>query len=221
MFLEYYEYTENLLVAQHGVSHIISHPVVKGEIREHFLKEVIEKTFPGDINLYRGLVSADPTDQNQIDLFVKRRGAQTMNFGNHFCIHPEDCMLMVEVKSAASGKDIADFNLRAKKIKTQCVDNKPLCGMFCYKINLQKDTLLKRFGYEFNEDAVAHIINDELPIDYPHLDFIVNIDQDVEEEVVGTNQVFLRKDTAESGFVLSHQYPVIKEFLGMIQSLLR
>jgi hypothetical protein len=225
MFEEYYDYTENLLVAQHEVSSIITHPLVKGEVREHFLKEVIEKTFPDDIKFHRGLIAYDKTDQNQIDLFVKRKGAQVMNFGNHICIHPDECILMIEVKSTATGTDIKDLNERARKIKHQCASEQPLCGMFCYKADMKKTTTLERFGYTYNEDAEMYVMDEDLELKYPYIDFFVCIDQSLfAEDHTGTNEIFLRKDSSllsDGSYDLSENLPALKDFLAMIQAILK
>ena len=225
MFAEYFDYTENLLVKQHEVSDIITHPVIKGEVREHFLKEVIEKIFPDDIKFYRGFVAYDITDQNQIDLFVKRKAAMTMNFGNHVGIHPEDCVFMIEVKSTATGTDIKDFNERARKLKQQCVSNKPLCGMFCYKVDLKKTTTLERFGYKYDEEAVMYVTDDDLILIYPYIDFFVCVDQTpFPEDHTGSNEMFLRKDSSllsDGSYDLSENFPAIKDFLTMIKAILQ
>ncbi|MDX9696768.1 MAG: hypothetical protein RBT49_13345 [Bacteroidales bacterium] len=225
MFEEYYDYTENLLVKQHEVSAIITHPVIKGEVREHFLKEVIEKIFPDDIKFYRGFISYDITDQNQIDLFVKRKAAMTMNFGNHVGIHPDDCVFMIEVKSTATGTDIKDFNERSRKLKHQCADKQPLCGMFCYKVDLKKTTTLERFGYSYNEDAEMYVTDEDLELQYPYIDFFVCIDQTpFTEDHTGTNEMFLRKDSSllsDGSYDLSENLPAIKDFLAMIKAILK
>ena len=225
MFREFYEYTANLLVAQHKVSDVITHPVIKGEVREHFLKEIIEKTFPDDIKFHRGLIAYDQTDQNQIDLFIKRKGAQTMNFGNHICIHPDDCIMMIEVKSSATGSDLKDFNLRAKKIKEQCETNKPpVCGLFCYKMALEKITALERFGYHYDDESVMYLQDEELILQYPYIDFFVCIDQSPYPDFTGTNEFFLRKDTSltsTGGYDLSENFPAIKDFLRMMQGIIK
>lgn len=225
MFAEYFDYTENLLVKQHEVSDIITHPVIKGEVREHFLKEVIEKMFPEDIKFYRGFVAYDITDQNQIDLFVKRKAAMTMNFGNHVGIHPEDCVFMIEVKSTATGNDIKDFNERARKLKQQCLADKPLCGMFCYKVDLKKTTTIERFGYIYDEDASMYAKDDEIELEYPFIDFFVCIDQTpFTDDHTGTNELFLRKDSSllsDGSYDLSENFPAIKDFLTMIKAILK
>lgn len=45
MFAEFNQYSENLLLAQYDVSEIIEHELMKGEVREDFLIDVLKSRF--------------------------------------------------------------------------------------------------------------------------------------------------------------------------------
>ena len=53
-FDEFDLYSENLLLAQHDVSEIISHELMKGEVREDFLITVLESCYEPPPTLVRG-----------------------------------------------------------------------------------------------------------------------------------------------------------------------
>ena len=53
-FDEFDLYSENLLLAQHDVSEIISHELMMGEVREDFLITVLESCYEPPPTLVRG-----------------------------------------------------------------------------------------------------------------------------------------------------------------------
>ena len=56
VFDEFHKYTENLIQAQYVVSEIIEHELTKGEVREEFVMDTIQRGFGNDINLKRGFL---------------------------------------------------------------------------------------------------------------------------------------------------------------------
>ena len=142
MFTEYYHYTERLLSVQYDVSEMIKHSLTRGEVREYFLKDVIEKTFNNSLELQRGILDIGEEYDSQIDLAILREKTISPKIGDKTLIDPENCLMILEVKSNAKGKEMTDF-------------------------------------------------------------------------------MFIRKNTTDGRYILSVTKPVIKEFLKMIQGLLR
>jgi hypothetical protein len=224
-FKEYFHYTEKLLNAQSDVAEIIEHLPTRGKVREYFIKEIIEKHF-GSIKVHRGVVNLDNEEnEGQIDLILTSNDALIAAFTpEDIGVNAEDCKMVIEVKTNATSADIEAYNKRAKIIKQSCLETSPLCGMFCYKIDILKTTLLERFGYIYDEDAKMYLTYQELDFKYPFIDFFVCIDQSEFEDFTGSSEFFLRKDTSEfsdGSYDLSENLPALKDFLKMIKGILR
>jgi len=224
-FEEYFQYTEKLLNAQSTVAEVIQHLGIRGKVREYFLKDIIEKHFGNRIKIDRGIINLDNREfEGQTDLILTKKYALVAAFTpEDIGINADDCKMIIEVKSNATGNDIKAFNNRAKTIKQNCTDSIPLCGMFCYKISILKTTLLERFGYYFDEEAQMYLIDGNVSLDYPFIDFFVCIDQTEFNDHTGTSEFFLRKNTAvdsDGSYDLSENLPSLHDFLNMIQGLL-
>ncbi len=225
-FKEYFTYTSKLLNAQSEVAEVIQHMPTRGAVREYFIKDIIEKHFRGkNLEILRGVVNLDNVaDEGQIDLILPHANAINASFTpEHIAYNAEDCKLILEVKTNATTDDFKSFNNRAKSIKANCLDRQPLCGMFCYKINLLKTTILERFGLDYDEDALMYIQNDDTEIDYPFIDFVVCIDQAEFEDHTNTTQFFIRKDSSEFStgtYDLSENFPSVEDFIKLIKSIL-
>lgn len=135
-FEEYFHYTEKLLNAQSNVAEVIQHMGIRGKVREFFVKEIIEKHFNNKVTISRGIVNLDnEEDEGQIDLILTSDYAIVAAFTpEDIGVNAEDCKMVIEVKTNATSADIDAFNKRAKTIKQNCLESKPICGMFCYKI---------------------------------------------------------------------------------------
>lgn len=225
-FKEYFTYTSKLLNAQSNVAEVIQHMPTRGAVREYFIKDIIEKHFKGaNLEILRGVVYLDNENkEGQIDLILPHKTAINASFTpEHIAYHAEDCKIILEVKTNATTDDFKAFNSRAKLIKDNCLDKQPLCGMFCYKINLLKTTILKRFGYEYDKENLIYIQNDATENDYPFIDFVVCIDQEEFEDHTNTTQFFIRKDSSElstGDYDLSENFPSVEDFIKMIKGVL-
>ena len=224
-FKEYFTYTSKLLNAQSEVAEVIEHLPTRGRVREYFIKDIIEKHFGNSIKIHRGVVNLDNVAyEGQIDLILAHNNSIMASFTpEDIGIDAEDCKLILEVKTNATTEDFKAFNERAKTIKENCLERRPLCGMFCYKINLLKTTILKRFGYEYNRDTLIYFQNDETEIDYPFIDFVVCIDQEEFDDHTNTAQFFIRKDSSEFStgtYDLSENFPSVEDFIKLIKSIL-
>lgn len=225
-FKEYFTYTSKLLNAQSDVAEVIQHMPTRGAVREYFIKDIIEKHFKGaNLEILRGVVYLDnENSEGQIDLILPHKNAINASFTpEHIAYNAEDCKIILEVKTNATTDDFKAFNSRAKFIKENCLDRQPLCGIFCYKINLKKTTILERFGYEYDYDALMYRQNEEYEIDYPFIDFVVCIDQEEFEDHTNTTQFFIRKDSSEfstGDYDLSENLPSVEDFIKMIKGVL-
>lgn len=223
-FTEFYDYTENLVWAQYTVSKIINHELTKGEVREEFVIEAMQKGFGNSINLKRGFLQVGDDQSNQMDILLLKHNAHVMNIGNQTIVHPDSCLMVLEVKGNATGNDLKEYNDKIAKVKAMEADSYPLFGLFCYKIKLIEKTIMNRFG--FNYDGATNSYIDEFdpanyisgrPIDYPNIDFIISIESDENEE---SKQIYLRRNDITGRYIRSADFPVMKNLYHLTRSLL-
>ena len=216
MLNKYDEYIEKLLLAQYDVSEIIEHMLTRGEIREDFIKDQIIKQFP-HVRCCKGVITSNTgVDQSgQLDIIIPKEGARERCLGTQTLFSCEDVSLVLEVKSSATGTHFKELNEEAEKIKTFESGSYPKFGLICYKYNLTKKNLLKRFGYKYDNEIMSFGYNGQLPTEYPNIDFVLALQN--EDENGDAKCFFITKDlTGEYNLNLSE--PVSKNFFKLVGS---
>ena len=94
-----------------------------------------------------------------------------------------------------------------------------MCGIFCYKIQLKRKTIFQRLGYRFDTDMQAFIDDDSIEPIYKNIDFIMCVETPVMDDILNNKQFFMRKNEATGRFVISYEYPTIKNLYSLIRSL--
>ena len=230
-FEQYHHYSQNLLLAQHEVSEIIKHNLTRGEVREDFIIQYLNKSIQNcEAYLKRGFINLGEEEQSgQADILLVKNFAELIDLGNrgNVIVNPEDCLMMVEVKSTLTGTYLNELNVEAQRIKAANPDI--VCGMFAYKSELEKKTIMKRCGYDFDSDTKTYFdsVKEPSPIFYPYIDFILLLDKvegdESEEdlELQGRNQLFMRKGLEINDRYFKGTYdPVIRNLVGLVRSLL-
>ena len=103
-----------------------------------------------------------------------------------------------------------------------------VCGMFAYKSELEKKTIMDRCGYNYDTDTKTYFdsTREPSPIFYPYIDFILLLDKVEDEseedlEMQGRNQLFMRKGLeVEARYFKGTYDPVIRNLVGLVRSLL-
>lgn len=230
-FEQYHHYSQNLLLAQHEVSGIIKHNLTRGEVREDFIIQYLTKSIQGCAEfLKRGFINLGEAEQSgQADILLVKRFAELVDIGNrdNVIVNPDDCLMVIEVKSTLTGTYLNAFNTEAKIIKEP--NPSVVCGMFAYKSELEKKTIMKRCGHNYNSETKTYFdsVKVPLPTFYPYIDFILLLDK-VEEheteedlEIQGRNQLFMRKSVEIDARYFKGTYaPVIRNLVGLVRSLL-
>lgn len=227
---EYDEYIEDLFQAQFDISErIITHPLEKGQTREDFIKDEIEKRFR-NINIAKGFVSGMELLSNQSDILILKQNAQRRMLGQNIIVPVTDVLMVIEVKSNATGTDIKKFCNDIGIIKSQNLcQEMPQFGMFCYRVALQRATLYKRFGYQYDVENDLAVFDQEvvltaksdysgLSLEYSDLDFFLSIHAEVSE--IDDKVMFFRRGNDRSGnpyFVNYKDRPITKHLWGAIQ----
>lgn len=224
-FDEFDQYSENMLMAQYDVSNIISHELMKGEVREDFLISTLESCSEPKPCLVKGTISDGVTDAGQLDIILCRSGSHIRRLGGQCYIEKNDSLCVMEVKGNCTGRDLTKAEEKAQTITSMSGDNTPLYGVVCYKSELQEKTILKRFGFAYDSTTNTYFDNATIPneneanwlaLSYPTLDYFVSLEE--------RKKIFLRKYELSVGvyrFVRITTFPLIKNLFSLVQSLNR
>lgn len=230
-FEQYHHYSQNLLLAQHEVSEIIKHSLTRGEVREDFIIQYLNKSIQGcEGFLKRGFINLGEEEQSgQSDILLVKSFAELIDLGTrgNVIVNPEDCLMMIEVKSTLTGPYLNDLNVEAQRIKA--ANSNIVCGMFAYKSEMEKKTIMKRCGHDYDSETQTYFdsVREPSPIFYPYIDFILLLDKVEEDgseenlEMQGRNLLYLRKGLEfESRYFKGTYDPIIRNLVGLVRSLL-
>jgi hypothetical protein len=214
LFDEFDQYSQDLLLSQYDIAEIIQHELTKGEVREDFLIHILQSRFEPSPTFYKGTISDGNHQAGQLDLMLCRPNCQIVRMGGQAILRPEDCLCLIEVKGNATGNDLRVFDERIQRIKAMEAESFPLCGIFCYKVELQEKTIMNRFGFDLNAETGVYYNDENEPreIAYPNIDFFVSLDE--------RGHLFLRKNT-DGRFIKLLDYPVLKAVYRVIGSLIK
>ena len=199
-FEEFDQYSEDLLMAQYDVSEIITHELMKGEVREDFLITTLQSCSEPKPMFVKGTVSDGKKDAGQLDIILCRPYAHLRKLGTQCFVEKDDALCIVEVKGNCTGKDLKKAEAKAVVIENLQGQRSPQYGVVCYKVALELNTIMGRFGYSYDIANKTFFDNATIPneayadwrkIDYPHLDFFVSLEDG--------KKVFLRKYEVSPG----------------------
>jgi hypothetical protein len=222
-FAEFDQYSENLLMAQYEVSDIITHELMKGEVREDFLIATLDSCSDPKPMLVKGTVSDGHDDAGQLDIILCRPHAHLRRLGTQCFVEKDHALCVIEVKGNCTGKDLKKAEAKALVIQGLQGNRSPQYGVVCYKVDLEIKTIMTRFGFSFDAANQTYFDNATIPheaeanwkrLEYPNLDFFVSLEDG--------KKVFLRRYEISPGkhrFIRSMQSPLIKELFSMTRSL--
>lgn len=222
-FAQFDQYSEDLLMAQYDVSEIITHELMKGEVREDFLISTLESCSDPKPKLLKGTISDGQYDAGQLDIILCRPHAHIRRVGAQCFVEKKDALCVIEVKGNCTGKDLKRAKEKAAMIQNLEGQESPQYGLVCYKVALEEMTIMKRFGFSYDSENKTFFDNATIPneaevdwqkIEYPELDFFVSFEMD--------KKIFLRKYEVSPGkfrFVRAVQSPLIKELFSMTRGL--
>jgi hypothetical protein len=220
MFERYFEYNQALLNAQYGVSEIIEHLQTRGEVREDFIRDLIIKR-KRNLLVGTGFLSDGKAQSPQCDIIIARDNAPVTSLGQKICLNVSDCKIVVEVKSNLTSRDVKKCDEKAAQIKKMAGESKPFYGIFCYKLNFKKNTLLRRFRFVYDSEIMQYNENSALSLGHPNIDFVISISEEEEslknEDI--KKQFFLIKNEITGGYSFFNDYPPIKHFWRLIDGL--
>ncbi len=222
-FAEFDQYSEDMLMAQYSVSEIISHELMKGEIREDFLISTLESCSEPKPYFVKGTLSDGVNDAGQLDIILCRPHSHIRRLGTQCLVSKDDALCVIEVKGNCTGADLRRATAKVVVIRNLQGQTTPLYGVVCYKVALELRTIMNRFGYSFDSANNTYFDNATIPneaeadwrrIEYLDLDFFVSLEDG--------KKVLLRKYEIALGkfrFVRSVQTPLIGELFSMVRGL--
>lgn len=173
-------YIQEVLKMQYMVSNNISHRLTKGELREKFIRRVVQDEFP-NLLLKSGILCEGTWQSTQSDFLWLRDGAR---IGNLDLYDLKDCLMFMEIKSQATAKELRAINDTAKNLKQRYTGDFPIkVGMFCYGTVVNAMTVLRKFGFTYDKEIDGYNAYAKSKDVMPNVDFIfsLNIVDDPDE----------------------------------------
>lgn len=173
-------YLQDVLRVQYMVSKNISHNLTKGQLREKFIRRMIQDEFPS-ILLKSGILCADDWQSTQGDFLWLREGAR---IGSLDLYDLDDCQMFMEIKSKATAAELRAINKTAENIKQRCSNEYPIkVGIFCYSTDAREKTILQKFGFTYDSEIDSYNAYDQTKDTMGFVDFLfcLNITDDQDE----------------------------------------
>lgn len=165
-------YIQEVLKMQYMVSNNISHRLTKGELREKFIRRVVQDEFP-NLLLKSGILCEGTWQSTQGDFLWLRDGAR---IGNLDLYDLKDCLMFMEIKSQATAKELRAINDTAKNLKQRYTGDFPIkVGMFCYGTVANAKTVLRKFGFTYDKEIDGYNAYAKSKDVMPNVDFIFSL----------------------------------------------
>lgn len=219
-FDEFDEYIEKLLLLQFDASEIIKHNLTKGEVREDFLKEEVNKQFT-HICYHKGFIVDNEKEyqSGQLDIIITGNDARIRKYGDQSMVDIRDARIVLEVKSCATTADLSKLDQVAREIKSHsATPNSIKIGMFCYSYAIQETNMLKKFGFKYDKELDGYFDDISIENVFDSIDFILALDGN-KTEVEDSKDFFLIKDVYSNRFVLKKKEPVSKDFFMLFSNM--
>lgn len=219
-FDEFDEYIEKLLLVQFDASEIIKHNLTKGEVREDFLKEEVNKQF-AHICYHKGFIVDNDKDyqSGQLDIIITGNDVRIRKYGDQSMVDIHDARIVLEVKGCATTADLRKLDQVASEIKSHSdTPHSIKIGMFCYSYTIQEPNILKKFGFKYDKELDGYFDDISIENDFDNIDFILALDGN-KADGGKSKDIFLIKDVYSNRFVLKKKEPVSKDFFMLFSSM--
>ncbi len=173
-------YIQEVLKMQYMVSNNISHRLTKGELREKFIRRVVQDEFP-NLLLKSGILCEGTWQSTQGDFLWLRDNAR---IGNLNLYDLKDCLMFMEIKSRTTAAELRALNDTAGNLKQRYAGEPPIkIGMFCYSTVATEQTVLRKFGFTYDKEIDGYNAYAKSKDVMPNVDFIfsLNIVDDPDE----------------------------------------
>lgn len=202
-------YLQDILKMQYMVSNNISHRLTKGELREKFIRRLVQEEFP-TLLLKSGILCADTWQSTQGDFLWLKDGARV---GNLNLYDLDDCRMFMEIKSSATAAELRAIDETANNLKQRYTGESLIkVGMFCYSTSANEKTILRKFGFTYDREIEGYNAYDQSKDRMRNVDFLfsLNISNDQDE----TTLPYLVVRDYSGSCILYKDNPVIRYFLN-------
>lgn len=185
-----YIFYERMLSLQFWASREFEHKVTKGRVREEFIFKMINERI-SNININKGIISGKNSQSTEAD-FLKLKCGAICHTGTY---EMDDCLIFMEIKSKAKKAEFNHLQSISKKMKHK--NSRLLTGIFCYSTQASEKTIMKNFGFAFDNAILGYKSYNHLTDKFPDIDFCfcLNID---ETDFFNPNPFFLHLDSSKS-----------------------
>lgn len=228
MLQEYDAYIQNLLVAQYDASEHIQNKLVRGEVREDFLRNEIIGRLPQYRAVNGIIVDIDGTQSPQCDCILLDRNSQTRRIGRQEIVGIEDVLYVIEIKSNVTGADLRKFNEDIQKIKNmRGLNDGAQFILFAYRISLKFQSVLTRFSHTISMidrwNYIIEFLGRNSKEEYPNIDILVSLDSRANtstEPYRSHTQFILQRFEKKKGmfqYYFNDDEPIIGQFFGILK----
>lgn len=163
-------YLQDMLIMQFHVSNRIDHKPTKGELREKFIHRMILEQFP-NLKLESGILCFEDWQSTQGDFLWLKDSARV---GSLKIYDLNDCKMFMEVKSCATAPELRAIETTGTILKQKHSDETPISvGMFCYSTSAQARTVLKKFGFQYDNEIQSYSVYQSDLDQMKHVDFCI------------------------------------------------
>lgn len=147
---EQYIYYERLLSLQYWATRELNHKLTKGELREKFIKRFVLEKIP-NCPIGNGIICGNNNWQSPRIDFIKLE----KNVTKHDTVYEiNHCLVTIEIKSNARKSEFEKLNEISETLKKQ--NPQIMTGIFCYRTELDANTIIKKFGIPFDDEIEAY-----------------------------------------------------------------
>lgn len=202
-------YLRDVLKMQYMVSDSISHRLTKGELREKFIRRMVQDEFP-NLLLKSGILCVDTWQSTQGDFLWLREGAR---IGNLNLYDLEDCQMFMEIKSQATAAELRTINETAGNLKQRHTGELPIkVGMFCYSTSANEKTILRKFGFTYDKEIEGYNAYTQSTDVMRNVDFLFSLNIVDEQDEAASPYLVVRDFSGSCN--LYKDNPVIRYFFN-------
>lgn len=202
-------YLQDILKMQYMVSDNISHRLTKGELREKFIRRLVQDEFPM-LLLKSGILCADTWQSTQGDFLWLKDGARV---GNLNLYDLDDCRMFMEIKSSATAAELRAIDKTANIIKQRYTGESMIkVGMFCYSTSANEKTVLRKFGFTYDREIDGYNAYDQSKDRMHNVDFLFSLN--ISDEQDESTLPYLVVRDCSGSCILYKDNPVIRYFLN-------
>lgn len=197
------------------VAEKLNHYPEMGRSGENILIKSLKKRFT-ELEFVTGFVVVNALQSPQCDILVCRKNMHRRKLeGDIYLIMPEDCFMIIEVKSNIT-KEEFDSTIRKNKFFQKYDETRHIkLALFAFKSRIGRKELYRRFGYKYDRYLKSYV---NIGLDEEQLlDYFVCIHRRQVFDNDTTKQLFFIKDgEIRRKYECINEIPVMRNFWNLI-----